>query len=243
MTLFLASVRNEDEAALALAAGADVIDLKEPLRGALGAVSADTARDCVRAVGHRSIVSATVGDVPMDAATLQVAALRQNALGVDYVKLGLFAGDGAEVAMRRLDTLARRVQLIVVLFADALPDFDAVAAASHIGARGVMLDTMTKDGGSLLEHLPEETLSAFVLQARNAGLLVGLAGSLRAEHVVRLLAIEPDLLGFRGALCRRHERGGTLDPEACRAIRGLIPRAPRDLSQRPPAGADLPAMC
>ena len=243
MTLFLASVRNEGEAALALAAGADVIDLKEPLRGALGAVTAATVRDCVDAVEHRGFVSATVGDVPLDAATLQQAALQQHALGVDYVKLGVFPGDGAEEAMRGLDRLARRVQLIFVLFADALPGFDAVAVASRIGARGVMLDTMTKDGGSLLEHLTEERLSAFVVHARSEGLLMGLAGSLRAEHVARLLAIEPDLLGFRGALCRRHDRGGTLDPEACSAIRALIPRTPRNVWKRPPAGADAPAVC
>ena len=243
MTLFLASVRNEGEAALALAAGADVIDLKEPLRGALGAVTMETVRDCVRAVGGRSIVSATVGDVPLDAATLREAALQQHALGVEYVKLGVFPGDGAEEAMRGLDRLARRAQLIFVLFADALPDFDAVAVASRVGARGVMLDTMTKDGGPLLEHLTEERLSAFVVHARNDGLLVGLAGSLRASHVVPLLAIEPDLLGFRGALCRRHERGRTLDLEACSAIRALIPRASRPVSKRPPAGADAPAVC
>jgi dihydroneopterin aldolase len=36
MTLFLASVRDEAEAAIALLARADIIDLKEPGRGALG---------------------------------------------------------------------------------------------------------------------------------------------------------------------------------------------------------------
>ena len=243
MTLFLASVRNEGEAALALAAGADVIDLKEPLRGALGAVTAETVRDCVRAVGRRSSVSATIGDVPMDAAALHTAALQLHALGVDYVKLGVFPRDGAEEAMRRLDHVARRVQLIFVLFADALPEFDAVAVASRIGARGVMLDTMTKNGGSLLNHLTEDALSAFVIHARNKGLLVGLAGSLRAIHVAPLLALNPDLLGFRGALCRLHERGGTLDPEACSAIRALIPPMPRNVSKRPTAGVDAPAVC
>ena len=243
MTLFLASVRNAREAELALAIGADIIDLKEPRDGALGAVTAETVRDCVRAVGRRGIVSATVGDVPMDAGTLQDAGQQLHALGVDYVKLGVFPCERAEEAMRCLDQLARRVKLIFVLFADALPNFDAIALASRIGAHGVMLDTKTKGDGSLLEYLPVETLSAFVVNARSEGLLVGLAGSLRAKHVAPLLAIAPDLLGFRGALCRQQERGGTLDPEACTAIRNLIPRAPRTVSKRPAASADAPAVC
>ena len=41
---FLASVRSVDEAREALAAGVDVLDLKEPARGALGAVAHDVAR-------------------------------------------------------------------------------------------------------------------------------------------------------------------------------------------------------
>jgi hypothetical protein len=37
--------------------------------------------------------------------------------------------------------------------------------------------------------------------------------------------LEPDVLGFRGALCREGLRGRALDAEACAAIRALLPRA------------------
>ena len=44
MTLFLASVRDVAEAETALLAGADIIDLKDPAQGALGAVDLETTR-------------------------------------------------------------------------------------------------------------------------------------------------------------------------------------------------------
>ncbi len=64
MTAMLASVRTLDEALLALAGGADIIDLKDPARGALGALDQATARNIVAAIGGRAPVSATIGDLP-----------------------------------------------------------------------------------------------------------------------------------------------------------------------------------
>jgi len=42
-----------------------------------------------------------------------------------------------------------------------------------------------------------------------------------------LLLLAPDYLGFRGALCARHDRRAGLDPAALSLIRGLIPHDPR----------------
>ena len=81
--------------------------------------------------------------------------------------------------------------------------------------------------------------------AKDHGLTVGLAGSLRQEHVPALLALEPDLLGFRGALCQDGVRGGALDPAACRAVRALIPREARTPSPQariPLRAAPVPAL-
>ena len=47
MTLFLASVRDAAEAETALLANADIIDLKDPAQGALGAVDPETTRRVV----------------------------------------------------------------------------------------------------------------------------------------------------------------------------------------------------
>ena len=50
MTGFLASVTSAAEAEIVLAAGADIIDLKDPHSGALGALPSPVTREAVRAV-------------------------------------------------------------------------------------------------------------------------------------------------------------------------------------------------
>ena len=66
MTSLLASVTGPDEAAVALAHGADIIDLKDASRGALGALDRDVLRATVAAVGGRRPASAVTGDLPME---------------------------------------------------------------------------------------------------------------------------------------------------------------------------------
>ena len=240
MTLFLASVRDEAEAAIALLAGADIIDLKEPRWGALGALGRDTTRSIVSLIGGRVPVSATIGDVPMHPETIGDAVLEKAACGVDYVKFGLFPDGDARRCLDALRPLARRVPLILVLFADGLPDFDPMAAAAAMGSAGIMLDTADKGSGSLLAHLDPRQLASFVTQARTHGLTVGLAGSLTAADVPVLLPLAPDLIGFRGALCLGH-RSASVDLAACATVRALIPGNRPAESKLPARMSEAPA--
>ncbi len=224
MTLFLASVRDAAEAEIAIGAGADVVDLKDPANGVLGALAPKTMDACVRAVDGRVPVSATIGDLPLEGDAVRDVVLATAARGVDYVKLGLFPGGDAERSLQLLATLTARIRLILVLFADALPEVDAIGLAARIGASGVMLDTLGKGEGSLPDLIPPIRLAAFIERARARGLTIGLAGSLRASHVPALLGLGPDLLGFRGALCRDGGRGKSLDPLRLASIRALIPK-------------------
>jgi uncharacterized protein (UPF0264 family) len=223
-TLFLASVRDAAEAELAIGAGADIVDLKHPDAGALGALPSATIEACVRAIGGRVPVSATIGDLPLEEASVRAAVLATASHGVDYVKLGLFPGNDAEGALHGLAPLNPRMRLILVLFADALPEFDAVALAGRIGAAGLMLDTMGKNGVSLPRLVAPERLRALIASVRARGLAIGLAGSLGADDVPALLALAPDLLGFRGALCRGGRRGEPLDPVRLAGIRAAMPK-------------------
>jgi (5-formylfuran-3-yl)methyl phosphate synthase len=226
MTLFLASVRDQTEAETAIAAGADIIDLKDPHQGALGALGPEIITQCVRCVAGRKLVSATIGDLPLASDTVRQAIRATAALGVDYVKVGLFPGSDGKSSLRSLESEATHVRLILVLFADALPDFGAIGVAAEIGAAGLMFDTLGKGAGALPGHIPPARLVAPIAAAKIRGLTVGLAGSLGARHVPALLALEPDLLGFRGALCRDGNRRKPLDASRLEAIRALIPLRP-----------------
>ncbi len=135
-TLFLASVCDVAEAELAIGAGADIVDLKDPDEGALGALAPETIEACVRAIGGRVPVSATVGDLPLEETAVRAAVLATASRGVDYVKLGLFPEGDAGRALQGLARFTPHIRLILVLFADALPEFDAVTLAGRIGAVG-----------------------------------------------------------------------------------------------------------
>ena len=63
MTRLLVSVRDADEAALALTAGVDLIDVKEPRAGSLGAASPAVVRAVLDRVAGRVPVSAALGEL------------------------------------------------------------------------------------------------------------------------------------------------------------------------------------
>jgi len=224
MTGMLASVENLAEALCVLEAGADIIDLKAPAAGALGALPVDRVAAIVAALDGRRPASATVGDLPMRPQTVRPAVEAMAATGVDYVKIGFFPGGDWDATVDALAKVAARgVRLVAVLFGDQSLKLSYVEALSAAGFRGVMLDTQNKRGGSLTQVCALEDLRDFVAEAKAHGLLCGLAGSLREADIPLLLSLRPDYLGFRGALCWQHARTGALDASAVRTIRACIP--------------------
>lgn len=223
-TKLLISVRSAAEAALALEGGADIIDVKEPRDGVLGAVPLPVIRAIVQTVAGQCPVSATVGDVPFrDAAD---AARAVAATGVDYVKIGAFdEGARAGLDLRPFAPLvAAGKRLILVMFADRAPDFAIIPRLGAAGFRGVMLDTAAKGDGGLTAHMDAASLARFLRLARSAGLFAGLAGSLRVGDIAPLLALRPGVLGFRGAACKACARQDELELSALSALRRLIQR-------------------
>jgi uncharacterized protein (UPF0264 family) len=223
MTGLLASVNSLEETLLALQADADIIDLKQPQNGALGALPPPAVRLAVQAVNGRKPVSATVGDLPMQPETVSAAVAEMAATGVDYVKIGFFPGGDWPGVIAALQPPAQQgLRLIAVLFADAPFDESVVAELAAADFSGAMLDTMDKGRGSLLDLLPMHNIAAFVAAARAKNLLCGLAGSLRKEHIAALLPLQPDYLGFRGALCRGRQRTAQVDGAALLEIRHAL---------------------
>jgi uncharacterized protein (UPF0264 family) len=212
MSRILASVTDVEEAMLAVECGADIIDLKNPAEGALGALSLATISNSVAKVARRKLVSATIGDLPMQPELVVEAVNATAATGVDIVKIGFFGRAGHAACIEALSPIAARgLSLVAVLFADDAPDFDLIPRLAEAGFHGVMLDTAVKNGKRLRHHLDDEDLSTFVCEAQDAGLLTGLAGSLTVDDLVELLPLGADYLGFRGALCVSANRAARLE--------------------------------
>ncbi len=222
MTALLASVTHRQEALLAARAGADLIDLKNPGEGALGALGEKEIRRIVETLpGHR--LSATIGDLPLHPRKIAAAVQATGNLGVDYVKIGFFPGGELEPVLEALQPLTGNLSLIAVLFADYLISLPLIGAIAEAGFKGVMLDTARKNKGSLTRIRDLAFLRRFVTVAKGHDLLTGLAGSLRQEDIPRLLPLTPDYLGFRGALCQTGRRTRRLDPQRLARIRAAIP--------------------
>lgn len=222
MTGMLASVNSVEEALLVLHAQVDIIDLKQPEHGALGALDTETVQQIVQVIDHRCPISATIGDLPAQPELVFFAASVMATTGVDYIKIGFFPGGDWLATIRKLMPLATQHQLIAVLFADTNLDLSIISILKLAGFKGVMLDTMNKGKGSLTKIMGSKEICQFVMLAKKHKLLCGLAGSLRRGDVPELLSLKPDYLGFRGALCHASERTASLNPSAIITINQLI---------------------
>ncbi len=216
----LASVNSLEEALLALEAGADIIDLKQPVQGALGALDINTVNTIVDHIAKQRPISATIGDLPMHPDTVFAATKAMAETGVDYIKIGLFPGGDWHGTLARLTELTRlNYRLIAVLFADQQPDVNWITTLANNGFTGVMLDTMDKAKGSLTSVLNHQEISHFITLCQDHKLISGLAGSLSIDDIDLLLPIRPDYLGFRGALCDANNRTSALDKNAVIAVK------------------------
>jgi hypothetical protein len=205
MTQLLVSVRSRDECVTALQTSVDVIDVKEPARGSLGAADMSVIREIVELVAGRRRVSVALGEL-RDLDALRLAGLP----AVDYLKIGL-AGCADWPAWRSAWHAAwRRVprgsQRVAVAYADATaacaPHWSEVLEAGRAcGCSVLLLDTYDKSAGGLFDWFDRAQLEQLRQATRQAAMQVALAGSLTRRQVMVLAELAPDFVAVRGAAC------------------------------------------
>ena len=228
----LVSVVDAAEARLAVAGGADIVDVKNPAEGSLGAPEPRTLTRVRDAVPAGVPLSVAIGDLPSLPGTAALAALGAARCGAAFVKVGLMGpstrAEAVAVVRAIREAVDGRAAVIAAAYADAarvpgepLPPHELVAAAAEGGATGCLLDTAVKDGRGLLAWLSLETLAALVADAHGAGLEIGLAGELRADDLPAIRATGADLAGVRSAACHGGRRTAPLDPARIERLRAL----------------------
>ncbi len=222
MTGMLASVNSVEEARLVLAENVDIIDLKNPALGSLGGLEIELVRKIVTIINGACPVSATIGDLPMQPELIFNAVKAMAETGVNYIKIGFFPDENQDQVIEKLAQLASNINLIAVLFADTNPDFSLIDRLIVAGFKGIMLDTQDKTRGSLTEAMSKTQIERFVNHVKSTSAICGLAGSLTLDDIPMLLAYQPDYLGFRGALCDKHQRAGRLNVQSVQAIKQAI---------------------
>jgi len=222
MTQLLISVKNIEESRIARYADVDLIDLKDPSVGALGALDVDVVRDIVNEVGANSIVSATVGEGHKSIDALKADILLYAGLGVDIVKIAvsdLFQQDSFVNELKQLTQ--QGIKVVAVFFADKTLDFSLIAKLQKSGFYGAMLDTQFKQS-SLLGVQPIETLGIFVANCKQHGLISGLAGSVNKSYIGVLLPLEATFIGMRGGVCQQQDRTATLAGSQIEGIKKVL---------------------
>ena len=228
MTQLLISVSSVDEAQMALEHGADFIDLKDPNKGALGALSLEIVREAVVFVSlhdahGKRLTSATIGDLPMQPALIleRVAALASTE--VDIIKIGFFAGADYQPCLDALQVITKAgVKLVAVLFAEFEYPANLIHAIKAAGFYGVMLDTSHKNGATFLDYFSEDEIRNLAEQVQTQGLIFGLAGSLNIQHIAMVKPLNPTYMGFRGGVCLDNQRKSNLDAEKIKALRKMM---------------------
>ncbi|HEY1601518.1 MAG TPA: (5-formylfuran-3-yl)methyl phosphate synthase [Pirellulales bacterium] len=211
-TGLLVSVRDRKEASDALQAGADLIDLKEPRHGPLGAVDSAVMHDALHMVEGRVPVSVALGELT-DVTAAMIADVPR---GISLVKFGL-AGCGPQADWHRrlaaaLAGLQDGIGGVAVVYADwqvanAPAPVSVLEHAARTGCRAVLVDTWRKGAGSLLDLWNLDECAAFVTHVHAAGLRAVLAGSLTMHSIELLLPLAPDYVAVRGAVCQGPRTG------------------------------------
>jgi uncharacterized protein (UPF0264 family) len=215
----LVSVVSAEEARRALAGGADIVDVKDPREGALGAPSPRVLSEVVRAVRGAAPISVALGDLPDLPHTAALAARGAAVSGADYVKVGLRGVveiDRAVALMSAvLDAVGDRTAVIAGAYADAgALEPPAIAPASlpalveRTGIAGALVDTYVKDGRGLYGWLSEAELTGLIARTHLVGGAFAVAGQLRLGELCR---VDADVVGVRSAVCRDRDRTSELE--------------------------------
>ncbi len=205
------SVRSSAEALAALAGGANLIDIKEPVHGPLGRADA-SVWEAVRAVVPVHVpLSVALGELT------EACSLPETLpAGIGYAKLGL-AGAGSGWIHQWSQVRARfpSVVWVAVSYSDwelakaPHPDHVLEAAIDADTCGVILVDTYIKSNASSLDS----SCLPWVERARQAGLKIVLAGGLDLSAIRRLAPLRPDWFAVRGAACVKGDRTDRIDTQ------------------------------
>lgn len=233
MTLLLVSPGNPSEATTAYEGGADIIDVKNPKEGSLGANFPWIISEIREAVPSEIPVSVAIGDFPYLPGSASLATYGVIQAGADIVKVGIKGPGDKEEAVDLMEKVVKSAsedysKVVACGYGDyerakTIDPMLVPEVARESGADIAMLDTAVKDGEPLTHFLDFEELENFIRKSHSHGLEAALAGSLGFEEISKLKDLGPDVIGVRGAVCQNNNRReGKISEESVRSLKELL---------------------
>jgi uncharacterized protein (UPF0264 family) len=225
-TKLLVSVRNAQEAIMALEAGVDLIDVKEPTRGSLGAADGQIIGEVLNVVAGRRPVSAALGE--LEQCSSSIASLPA---GLRYGKVGL-AGCAQDRQWPErwgaiIETLRRSsTQPVAVVYADwetagSPSPGEVLQCAQEFLVGTVLVDTFDKSLPGLTKLWTMTRICSLVEAAHAGKMEMVLAGKISMNDAAGLKQIGADYVAVRSAVCQP-DRNGTLDGGLLRQLLELL---------------------
>jgi len=193
---------------------ADVIDVKDPAKGPLGAPAPETVAE-IEKLGLGKPLSVALGDAGADVGQKLSLAEKMVFSGADILKISV-SFVSPEDAVAILKTLRDRIPSPVVKIVSAaysddeealVTPFDLPDISKRSGIDGILIDTRYKNGRSVFDSMSVADLGAVMEKARGLRLMTALAGSINISHIKLAKDIRPDFLGVRSAITKNGDRG------------------------------------
>jgi len=233
----LVSPKDIEEAKAVIRGNADIVDVKNPKEGSLGANFPWIIKSIKELVenekGDGMKISAAIGDFDYKPGTASLAALGAAFAGAEYIKVGLLKIKTKEEAVDLLNGVVKAVKdfaptkkIVSAFYSDykrinSISPFEISAIGEAVDIDVAMVDTGIKDGKTTLEFLSEEELKTFVSESKALGLETALAGSLKFEDIPAIKRIKPDIIGVRGMVCGGNREDGVKE-ELVRDLKGMV---------------------
>lgn len=220
----LLTVIDKSECFNALRAGCDILDIKNPKEGSLGAALPWVISGIKRSVPASTRLSIALGDIFYLPGTIALAVLGAAQFKPDYLKVGLKGIKSKLQAKQLLSNLVKTTACspapAAKLVAAGYAEYDEIGSippvlipkiAFQTGARVAMVDTFNKNGRSILEIMPLAEIKRFIDQCHKYRLMAALAGGLTLPEVDIVRQSGVDIIGVRGAVCCKNKRTNALN--------------------------------
>ena len=228
MSQLLVSVRSVEEARIAITSGVDILDVKEPSHGALGAATVETMRAIGQLATEHRPVSVALGEL----AEWEFERYRSGDLAdVQFAKLGLAhcakLVDWPTRWRAAVESLPATVSRVAVAYADqqlahSPPWQSVIEEAVPLQCDVLLVDTFDKRRGRLMDWMKIPDLEQIVRAAGEARMKCALAGSLTNDDIAWIRRfINVDVYAVRTAACAGG-RNGRVSEAAIRELQSNL---------------------
>lgn len=214
-TGLLVSIRSVREAMQLVGSGVDILDLKEPTRGPLGACDPQVWKECTELPAFPGAWSVALGE--FEGAVERAMEVPE---GIRYAKVGPSGIDNLrhlrELWGRVGSALSPTTELVGVGYADyvkagSVEPEQVLKLATQFGLSTLLVDTYDKAGLGTVDELGNERLEFLCAAAKRAGIALVVAGKLQLTSLPAMKRWGVSRVGVRGAVCHQ-ARTGDIDP-------------------------------